>query len=195
MTAQPLKKYSPQEYLELERAAEHKSEYFEGEIFAMAGASRNHNQIAGNLSVEIGTYLKSQSCNFYSNDMRVHIPANGLYTYPDLIVVCGKEEYLDKETDTLLNPQIIIEVLSKSTGSYDRGDKFEKYRSISTLIEYILIDSRQIKAEVWRKEEGIWLLALETNDLESTIELKSIGLTVSLRNIYNKTDSIRFGWG
>ena len=190
MTAQPQKKYLPQEYLELERAAEYKSEYYQGEIFAMAGASRNHNRIAGNLYVKVGSYLEGKSCNFYPSDMRVHIPANGLYAYPDLTVVCGKEEYLDEESDTLLNPAIIIEVLSESTADYDQGSKFAFYRSISTLEEYVVIDSRSIKAIVWKKERGTWLLATETKDLESSIELASIGLTLPLRVIYDQTESL-----
>lgn len=195
MTAQPKPKlFTPEEYLELERKAEYKSEYYQGEIFAMAGASRNHGILVGNLSGLLYNFIQGKSCSFYPTDMRVHIPANGLYTYPDLVVVCGKEDFLDEEFDTLLNPQIIVEVLSKSTGDYDRGDKFEKYRSIPSLLEYVLIDSRRIRAEVWRKEAGTWILALETNDPESRIELTSIGLTVSLRDIYNKTDNIRFGW-
>ncbi|MFB9295371.1 Uma2 family endonuclease [Persicitalea jodogahamensis] len=194
MTAQPKQKYSPEEYLQLERAAEYKSEYYRGEIFAMAGASRNHNRIVGNLNGLFYNFLLAKPCNFYPSDMRVHVPANGLYTYPDLLVACGQEEYLDDETDTLLNPKIIIEVLSKSTGSYDRGDKFEMYRSIPTLMEYVLVDSRRVKAEVWRKEEGTWLLAIETNDLESNLELKSIDFTLSLHDVYNNTEGIRFGW-
>lgn len=190
MTAQPQKKYSPVEYLELERAAGYKSEYYQGEIFAMAGASRNHNRIAGTLYVKIGSYLEGKPCNFYPSDMRVHIPANGLYTYPDLLVVSGKEEYLDEEFDTLLNPKIIIEILSESTENYDQGGKFGLYRSIPTLEEYIVIDSRSIKAEVWRKERGTWLLATETKDLESSIELASIGLTLPLRVIYDQTENL-----
>lgn len=195
MTAQPKPKlFTPEEYLELERAAEFRSEYYGGEIFAMAGTSRNHTRIVGSLCVRIGTHLLGKPCNFYPTDMRVHIPENGLYTYPDLVVTCGEEKYLDDEFDTLLTPQIILEVLSKSTGDYDRGSKFEKYRSIPTLIEYVLIDSRKVRGEVWRKEENTWLLASETNDIGSSIELTSIGLTLSLRDLYEKTEGLSFGW-
>lgn len=194
MNAPPQKKYSPEEYLDLERAAEYKSEYYQGEIFAMAGASRNHNRVTENLSINIGLFLRGKSCRSFSRDMRTHIPENGLYTYPDFLVVCGKEEFLDEQKDTLLNPKVIIEVLSKGTGSYDRGDKFELYRSISTLVEYILIDSRRIKAEVWRREGGFWLLAFETRDREASIELTSIGLTLSLRDIYDQTEGLGFKW-
>jgi len=191
MTAQPQKKYSPQEYLELERAAEYKSEYYQGEIFAMAGAGRNHNGINENLSVRIGHYLLNKKCRTYSRDLRIHIPANGLYTYPDLVVVCGKQKYLDEQADTLLNPKVIIEISSKSTIGYDRGEKFQLYRSIPSLQEYVLIDSQRIAAEVNRRNPlGFWALMSEAYDLESSIELASIGLTISLRDIYNQIENI-----
>ncbi len=194
MTAQPKQKYSPEEYLELERAAEYKSEYYQGEIFAMAGAGLNHNQITENLSINIGSYLKGKPCRSFSSDMRTHIPANGLYTYPDFLVVCGKTNFLDEQKDTLLNPKIIIEVLSKNTRSYDRGDKFEMYRSIPTLEEYVLIDSNRIKIEMWRKQNGTWFLALETEDLKSGIELSAIGLILSIRDIYDQTEGLGVRW-
>ncbi len=191
MTAQPQRKYTPEEYLKLERAAEYKSEYFQGEIFAMAGAGRNHNGINENLSVQIGYFLLNKKCRTYSRDLRVHIPDNGLYTYPDLLIVCGKQKYLDEQADTLLNPRVIIEVLSKSTTGYDRGEKFQLYRSIPTLEEYVLIDSQRIAAEVFRKSaQGFWSLMSEAYDLESSIELASIDLKISLRDIYNDTEDL-----
>jgi Uma2 family endonuclease len=121
MTAVAIKMYTEQEYLELERAAEYKSEYYRGEIFAMAGAGRNHNRITENLSIEIGVFLKGKGCQSFSSDMRVHIPENTLYTYPDFLIVCGEPEFLDRQTDTLLNPSVIVEVLSPSTERYDQG--------------------------------------------------------------------------
>ena len=192
MTAQPQKKYSPEEYLELERAAENKSEYYQGEIFAMAGASRYHNRIAANLYGLLYNGLQGKPCNYYPSEMRVHIPANGLYTYPDLLAACGKEEFLDDVLDTHLNPKLIIEVLSESTGGYDRGEKFQLYRSIPSLEEYVLIDSQRIAAEVNRKNpQGFWSLMSEGYDLESSIELASIGLTLSLRDIYNRVEDLK----
>ncbi|WP_373514568.1 Uma2 family endonuclease [Persicitalea sp.] len=187
MNIQTQKYFTPEEYLELERAADYKSEYYQGEIFAMAGASRNHNRITENLSGEIYIFLKGKSCSAYSSDLRTHIPANGLYTYPDVLVVCEKEEYLDEEVDTLLNPIIIVEVLSESTGGYDRGEKFQLYRSIPSLEEYVLIDSRRVAVEVFRKgEQEFWSLMSEAYDLESSIELASIGLTLPLSDIYDQ---------
>lgn len=189
MTAQPQKQYTPEEYLELEREADYKSEYYQGEIFAMAGAGRNHNRIVENLSIEIGTFLKKKPCRTYSSDQRIHIPANGLYTYPDLLIVCGKDQLLDEKKDTILNPKVIVEVLSESTEAYDRGEKFHFYRSIPTLDEYMLIDSRRIAAEVFQKnQQGQWLLASEAYSPGGSIELASIGLTLSLRDIYDQTD-------
>ena len=192
MTAQPQRKISPEEYLELEREADYKSEYYQGEVFAMAGAGRNHNRITENLSISIGSFLRGKSCRTYSSDLKIYIPDNGLYTYPDLLVVCGKEQFVDDKTDTLLNPRIIVEVLSKSTGSYDRGEKFQLYRSIPSLEEYVLIDSQRIAAEVFRKsEKGFWALMSESYTLEGSIELASIGLTLPMRYIYDQTEDIR----
>lgn len=153
--------YSAGEYLELEREAEYKSEYYKGAIFAMAGAGHNHNRIVENLSIEIGSFFKGKSCRTYSSDQRIHIPDTGLYTYPDLIIVCDKNQYLDDKKDTILNPSVIIEVLSESTEAYDRRQKFHFYRSISSLSEYVLINSRSLAAEVFRKnEEGFWFFGV-----------------------------------
>lgn len=188
MTAQTIKMYSEKEYLELEREAEYKSEYYRGEIFAMAGASPNHNRIKENLSIEIGGFLKGKSCQSFSSDMRLHIPQNGLYTYPDLLVVCGRLEFSDSDEETLINPSVIIEVLSKTTSAYDRGDKFHLYRSIPTLTEYILVDSLSISVEVWQKNEnGIWYLASETENIEEQITLTNFELQLKLRDIYAQT--------
>ncbi|WP_247233823.1 Uma2 family endonuclease [Telluribacter sp. SYSU D00476] len=191
MTAQPQKYYSPEEYLELEREADYKSEYYRGEIFAMAGAGHNHNRIVENLTGECYIYFKGKSCRTYSSDQRIHIPANGLYTYPDLIVVCGKNEYLDDKKDTILNPTVLIEVLSESTEAYDRGEKFHFYRSIPALKEYVLINSRAVAAEVFRKnDEGIWMLASEAYAIDKNIELASVGLTLAMQDIYAQTEDL-----
>jgi Uma2 family endonuclease len=184
--------YSPEEYLRLEREANYKSEYFQGEIFAMAGASFNHNIINENCSVLIGSYLKKKPCQSFSRDMKLHIPANTLYTYPDLMVVCGDKKFLDDGKDVILNPVIIIEILSKSTEAYDRGEKFALYRSIPSLREYVLISSTSIRAEVMRKENdlGLWFLASEADSLEGSIEIKNIELTLSLSDIYEETEGV-----
>ncbi|WP_254563047.1 Uma2 family endonuclease [Dyadobacter diqingensis] len=191
MTAQPQKYYSAGEYLELEREAEYKSEYYKGEIFAMAGAGHNHNRIVENLSGECYIAFKGKSCRTYSSDQRIHIPENSLYTYPDLIIVCDKNQYLDDKKDTILNPSVIIEVLSESTEAYDRGQKFHFYRSIPSLSEYVLINSRSLAAEVFRKnEEGFWVLASEAYQLHDTLELATVGLTLSMADIYAQTEDL-----
>ena len=128
MNPQLKPRLTPEDYLAIERSAEFKSEYFDGEIFAMAGASRAHNSIVLNTGSEIRQHLKNRSCKAYVNDMRVKVNPTGLYAYPDVIVVCGKEQFEDTHLDTLLNPTLIIEVLSDSTEAYDRGRKFEHYR-------------------------------------------------------------------
>ena len=124
MDALPRKHLSPAEYLEIERAAEWKSEYYEGEMFGMAGTSKEHATIAYNVAGELHSRLKGGECRGFIADMRVHIEQSGLYTYPDIAIVCGKPEFLDGSFDTLLNPVVIIEILSPSTEAYDRGEKF-----------------------------------------------------------------------
>lgn len=191
MSAQPVKMYSEQEYLELEREAPYKSEYYRGEIFAMAGAGHNHNRIVENLSGECYIMFKGKSCRTYSSDQRLHIPENGIYTYPDLLIVCGKNEYLDAKKDTILNPTMIIEVLSESTAAYDRGEKFHFYRSIPSLAEYVLINSQSVAAEVFRKnEEGIWFLASEAYNIRENIDLRSVDISLNLADIYAQTEDL-----
>lgn len=191
MTAQPQKVYSQDEYLEMERAADYKSEYYQGEIFAMAGAGHNHNRIVENLTGECYVVFKGKSCRTYSSDQRIHIPSNGLYTYPDLLILCEKNQYLDDKKDTIINPGIIVEVLSASTSAYDRGEKFHFYRSISSLKEYVLIDSLSIAAEVFRKsDDGVWFLASEAYSIEEAIELGSVGLRLNMADIYADTEDL-----
>ncbi|WP_229209235.1 Uma2 family endonuclease [Dyadobacter sediminis] len=183
--------YSEKEYLELEREAPYKSEYYRGEIFAMAGAGHNHNRIVENLSGECYIMFKGKSCRTYSSDQRLHIPANGIYTYPDLLIVCGKNEFLDAKKDTILNPSVIIEVLSESTAAYDRGEKFHFYRSIPSLSEYVLINSQSVAAEVFRKDEqGTWFLASEAYNSDESIRLQSVDLSLKLSDIYAETEDL-----
>ena len=184
--------YSPQQYLQMEREANYKSEYFQGEIFAMVGASFNHNIVNENCSVLIGSFLRKKPCQSFSRDMKLHIPANTLYTYPDLMIVCGDKKFVDGEKDIIMNPVIIIEILSKTTEAYDRGDKFALYRSIPSLREYVMISSTSIRAEVMRKESdlGLWFLASEADSLEGSIQIKNIDLEVSLSDIYEETEGI-----
>jgi len=191
MPAQPQKKYSEEEYLDMEREADYKSEYYRGEIFAMAGAGFNHNRINENLSGEFHQRLKGKSCKGYSSDLRVHIPANGLYTYPDFLIICGKNEFLDDKKDTILNPTVIIEVLFPSTSGYDRREKFHFYRSITSLKEYAIVDSFSIAAEVWRKNnDGVWFLASKAYDVDGSIQLGSVDVVLEMTEIYADTQDL-----
>lgn len=139
--------FTPQEYLTLERKSPTRNEYFRGEIFAMAGASREHSLIGANITREVGNQILDRPCESYSNDMRVRVDATGLYTYPDVVVVCGEPEFQDREVDTLLNPTVIFEVLSESTEAYDRGVKFGHYRKIPSLREYVMVSQDRMLVE------------------------------------------------
>ena len=188
MNPQPKPRLTPEDYLAIERSAEFKSEYFDGEIFAMAGASRAHNSIVLNTGSEIRQHLKNRSCKAYVNDMRVKVNPTGLYAYPDVIVVCGKEQFEDTHLDTLLNPTLIIEVLSDSTEAYDRGRKFEHYRHLDSLVEYVLIAQQRPHVESFRRQsDQHWLLA-ECSGLDGTLRLESIDCDLALAEIYAKVE-------
>lgn len=179
---------TPEEYLALERQAEHKSEYYDGEIFAMTGASRKHNLIALNIGAELRNQLKGRACEAYLSDMRVHVPATGLYTYPDVVVVCGEPQLEDEHLDTLLNPTLIVEVLSKSTARHDRTGKFSDYRSIPPFAEYLLVAQDEYRVEHYAKQtDGRWLLT-EHRSLEGVIQLDSIRCSLPLKEIYDRVE-------
>lgn len=161
--AQTPKKLTPAEYLAIERKAATKSEYYRGEMFAMAGASYEHNRVKDNLARQIGNQLEGGPCFPLTSDMRVLIQATGLFTYPDIVIVCGPPEFADAEVDTLLNPQVIIEVLSESTEKYDRGAKFRQYQQIPSLREYVLVSQNEPVVERFvRQTSGDWLLTTFT---------------------------------
>jgi Uma2 family endonuclease len=179
---------SPQEYLELERQARHKSEYFAGRIYAMTGASEAHNLIVGNVIRELGTQLKRRPCKVYPSDMRVKISATGLYTYPDVVVVCGRAELEDERTDTLLNPVVLVEVLSRSTESYDRGEKFEHYRRLESLRDYVLIPQDEQRIQLFsRTDEGLWVFS-EAAGPEGVLSVPSIGCELAAAEVYDKLE-------
>jgi Uma2 family endonuclease len=180
---------SPQDYLALERKAEFKSEYFEGEIHAMTGASREHNLIAGNVYAALRHLLRDKPCEVYISDMRVGIRAANLYTYPDVAVVCGEPSFEDKEVDTLLNPALLIEVLSTSTANFDRTVKFGYYRTLESLAEHILIAQDEYRIEQYtRQPDGRWLLA-DIRGLEGVVELASVGCSLPLGAIYERVET------
>lgn len=166
---------TPEEYLARERVAETKSEYVRGEVFLMVGASRKHNLICVNLVRELSRRLKGRPCEVYTADMRVRIPPADRYTYPAVSVVCGEPEFEDAHGDTLLNPTVIIEVLSDSTESIDRGRKAADDRAIASLAEYLLIAQDEYRVEQYVKQaDGRWLLT-DIRSLDGVVELPSIG--------------------
>lgn len=179
--------FSPEQYLAMERQAETRHEYFKGQIFAMTGASLRHNLIAGNILATLHAQLKDRPCQIYPSDMRLKVEAMGLYTYPDVVVVCGDPVLADNEfKDTLLNPIVLVEVLSKSTAGYDRGEKFEHYRQIPSLAEYLLVAQEKHHVErSARQPDNQWLLS-ETSDLQDSIQLSSISCRLNLIDIYSK---------
>jgi len=188
MSTLPKKRYTPEEYLALERQAEHKSQYYDGEIFAMAGASRRHNLIAMNIGSELRTRLRGRPCEVYGSDMRVKVSPTGLYTYPDVVVVCGEPRFEDDHEDTLLNPTLIVEVLSPSTEDYDRGRKFAHYRRIESLAEYVLVAQQEHHVERFRRQEtGEWVLR-ETDRPDDTLALASIDCELALVEVYDKVE-------
>lgn len=181
------KKFTIEEYLEYENASQEKHEYYQGEIFAMSGAKIPHNVIAMNLGSSLHQKLKGKSCRPYNSDLRIHIIKNSLFTYPDLSIICGEPQTLNNDGFNILNPAIIMEVLSPSTKNYDRGEKFTLYRDIPTLKEYILVDSETIRIEAFRiNEAGHWELE-EYKKPEETMLVKTVQLSIPLTEIYEGT--------
>ena len=182
------RKYTLEEYLQLEEQAESKSEYHNGEIVPMAGGTTNHNEICLNLAANLKFRLQKQNYRVYIGDVRLWIPRDHVYTYPDVMVIKGKPVYTDRGTTTVTNPILIAEVLSKSTQNYDQGDKFAYYRSIPEMQEYILISQKQHQIMQYSKTEaGKWLLS-EYETESSTIQLNSINFELELSEIYTGVD-------
>ncbi len=161
------------EYLERERSSETKHEYFNGEVFAMSGGSPPHNQICVNVSGSIWQRLRERDCIVYSSDQRVKVHSTGLYTYPEISVVCGESEFDDDVKDTLLNPKVLIEVLSPSTADYDRGGKFKHYRNIPSLQEYVLISQDFPAVEHFVRDGERWVLS-EINSIDGILILATL---------------------
>ncbi len=192
MSAQPSLQtehpYTVDEYLALDRAADFKSEYVDGEIFAMGGASSRHVLIATNTAGELRNRLRDTQCQVYSADLRVQADRGKAFHYPDVTVICGRPEYRDDRRDTATNPLIIVEVLSPSTRNYDRGDKFASYRKLDSLREYILIDPRPCHVEHYqRKEGGIWEFS-EIDDCGGELAIPILNLAIPLAEIYAKVE-------
>lgn len=184
MVANPQTGMTVEEYLAFERASETKHEYIDGEVLAMAGASFAHNLIVGNTIIGLGPQLRRGPCRVLPSDMRVLIEATGLFTYPDLTILCGQPLFGPDQPDTLLNPTALIEVLSPSTEAYDRGRKFQQYRSIPTLREYVLIAQDAYRIEHFARQEGdLWLFS-EATDTEASLTLPALNCTLTLADVY-----------
>jgi Uma2 family endonuclease len=181
------KLYTPEEYVKLEREAEFRLEYLNGEIFEMAGAGKRHNQISVNLIHLIVSQIRERQCTIYGSDMRIKI-SNENYTYPDVVALCGPEQFEDGTDDTLLNPTLIVEVLSKSTEAYDRGAKFEQYQTIESFREYLLITQEPFRVEQFvRKDINSWTY-FEFRLPDDVVKLESIGCELALRDIDYKVE-------
>jgi Uma2 family endonuclease len=189
MIETPTRWLSAEEYLVREAQADYKSEYFDGEVFAMAGGTPEHNLITANVISELVVQLSQSPCRVYTSDQRVNIPDTGLYTYPDVTVVCAEPQYEEPERRALLNPILIIEVLSESTEAYDRGDKFAHYRRLASLRDYVLVASDRRSIERFSRVEGgaEWLLT-ECTVTAGAIELPSVGGSLSLDRVYSKVE-------
>lgn len=188
MSTQKIKKLTPEEYLEIERNAEFKSEYYNGEMFALAGASYVHNRITRNISKALGLQLKGKVCEEFQSNLKIKEKISGLFTYPDVVVIRGEPEFYDDEKDVVVNPAVIMEVLSKSTETYDRGFKFELYRRIEALKDYFMVSQDKISIEYYtRNDDDSWTLK-EFKKINQNIEIKSIGCILELKDVYYKVD-------
>ncbi len=186
MTTRPDARLTPEEYLRIERAAEWKSEYIDGEMFAMSGASYRHTVIVGNLARDLGNQLLHSPCTVSAADLRVATDRRRHYTYPDVVVVCDPPQFVDNQLDTLTNPSLIAEVLSDSTEKYDRGAKFERYRAVPTLADYMLVSQDRVHIELYtRQPNGDWILR-EWSDAAAEIELASLGCRLKIAEVYAK---------
>ena len=178
--------YTPKEYLELEETVENKNEYIDGEIIPMAGASTNHNRIAGNLYSAANFAFRKENYEAFISDVRLWIPKRRIYTYPDIMIVAGEAEYYNNRTDTIFNPQVIVEVLSKSTKGYDKEGKFEIYRTIESFQEYLLIDQTKIRVEQYSKTGKKQWVMREYDEEDENINFKSVPFEFLLQDLYNK---------
>jgi Uma2 family endonuclease len=178
---------TPGEYLELERKSAFRSEYIAGRMYAMSGASRRHSLITGNLYRELSTQLLGRRCEAHMIDLRLKVSPSGMYTYPDIVAICGEVLLEDEHFDTLLNPTVIVEVLSGSTEAYDRGEKFAHYRRIDSLREFVLVAQDKIRVEHFRREGQEWVLS-EVSGPDAMLHLGSIDCHVPVAAIYDKVE-------
>jgi len=188
MSTQSVPFLTPEQYLEIERAAETRSEYLAGSMYAMSGASRSHSRLVEAASGLLFAQLRGRECEAASTDLRLYVPRHSLITYPDVFVTCGPDEYLDNRTDTMVDATLIIEVLSPSTKNYDRGEKFRFYRALPSFREYLLLAQSEVRAEHHvRQADGAWLMR-EYTSLSDEINLPSIGCSLRLQDVYERVE-------
>jgi Uma2 family endonuclease len=191
-------RYTEDQYLSMEREADERHEYLDGQIYAMAGESPEHGAICTNLIIDIGLQLKGTRCQAFTKDMRVRsgpLPRKrysqkGLYSYPDLVVVCGEMQFLDENRDVIINPKVIIEVASPSTGAFDRGEKFHRYRTHNpSLTDYLIVAQNSPFIEHFAlREDGQWVIAASAVDLSESVHIASINCTLQLAEVYDRVE-------
>lgn len=179
---------SPEEYLTLERSAEFKSEYVDGVMYAMAGGSERHNLIAANVIITIGSQLRDRPCRVYPSDLKVRVPNSKRFFYPDVSIVCGETRFADEEKDVVLNPVVVVEVLSESTAAFDRGKKFQSYQQIESLREYLLVSQDEYIVEHFLRQDGDQWLYKKVGGLDETLTLPTVNCQLALRDVYSKVE-------
>lgn len=188
MTTQTITYVTPDEYLAAERLSDYRSEYLDGGVYPMTGGSINHNQITINLILELGAQLRARPCRVLGVDLKVRLPDSRKFFYPDVVTVCDELQVHDERKDVILNPDLVIEVLSPSTEAFDRGAKFRAYQTIESLKEYVLVSQNEPLIEQYvRNGEGKWTYRAAAG-LESSLALPSIECTLSLSAVYDKVE-------
>jgi Uma2 family endonuclease len=189
MSSEPVRRLSPEDFLAFERQAETKHEYVGGEVFAMSGASARHNVIVANLVLEIGLQFRGRPCRVFPSDLRVAVSAAGPFYYPDLSALCAEPRFLDDRFDTLLNPEVVIEVLSPSTEAFVRGLKFAHYRAIPSVQEVVLFAQDAVRIERFVRREGEWVLSDHAGP-EAVVEIAALGCRLELARVYDKVEGL-----
>jgi len=187
MSSVPQPRLSAEEYLALERKAETKNEFFDGRIYAMTGASRQHNRIVINLAAALHGAVRGRPCEAFVSDMRVKVGRAGIYTYPDAVAVCGEPQFEDEHLDTLLNPTVIVEVLSDSTERYDRGEKFARYRRLESLAEFVLVAQDRMRIERFVRDGEFWIMN-EVSGPDGALALRSLECEIPMLDLYERVE-------
>lgn len=183
--------HTPEEYLKMEERSEIRHEFVNGEIFDMSGSSARHNDICGNVVFALQTIIRKGKlpCRVYTTDLRLRIVKANMFTYPDVMLICGKIEFDAERKDVVLNPVVIFKVLSESTSNYDRSRKFAAYRQIPSLQEYVLIDQARVSVEIFRRDKTKFWVFEAFEELKSTLKLKAVGIEIAVAAIYEGVEA------